>query len=156
MARPTDYNQSIADKICEAISDGKSLREICGADEMPSKATVFRWLGLHKEFSDQYARAREEQAESMADEIVAIVDNATSPLLVDGVPLLNGDGNPVLITDTVSIAHARLKMDARKWVASKLKPKKYGDKIGIGGADDLPPLGVEVIERVIIDPKNAA
>jgi hypothetical protein len=128
--RPTDYNQEIADKICEAISDGMSLREICKADDMPCKATVFRWLGLHKEFSDQYARAREEQAEALADDIVAIADNAGNPLLIDDVPLLK-DGEPVMYADASAVAHARLKVDARKWVASKLKPKKYGDKLDV-------------------------
>lgn len=128
MARPTDYNQEIADKICEAISEGMSLRELCRADDMPAKATVFRWLTLHQEFSDQYARAREEQAEAMADEIVNIVDTAANPLMVDGIPLMK-DGKPVMYADAAAIAHARLKMDARKWVASKLKPKKYGDKL---------------------------
>lgn len=154
MARPTDYNQEVADAICERISDGESLRAICREESMPSKASVFRWLGIHKEFSDQYAKAKEEQAELFADEIVNIVDTAANPLLVDGIPLLDSNGNPVMVTDTASINHARLKMDARKWVASKLKPKKYGDKLGIGGADDLPPLGIEVIERVIIDPNK--
>ena len=120
MARPTDYNQEIADRICEALSEGQSLREICKTDDMPNKATVFRWLNLHAEFSDQYARAREEQAESLADEIVHLADNAANPLLVEGVPLLDKDGNPVLFADTAAIAHARLKVDARKWVASKL------------------------------------
>jgi hypothetical protein len=128
--RPTDYNQEIADKICEAISDGQSLREICKTDDMPCKATVFRWLGLHKEFSDQYARAREEQAEALADDIVSIADNAGNPLLIDDVPLLK-DGEPVMYADASAVAHARLKVDARKWVASKLKPKKYGDKIDV-------------------------
>lgn len=109
MARPTDYNQEIADKICEAIADGQSLRSICSADDMPNKATVFRWLDKHKEFGDQYARAREEQAESLADEIVNIADSS-----------LPEHAN-----------HARLRVDARKWVASKLKPKKYGDKLDV-------------------------
>lgn len=150
MARPTDYNQEIADRICEALSEGQSLREICKTDDMPNKATVFRWLNLHAEFSDQYARAREEQAESLADEIVHLADNAANPLLVEGVPLLDKDGNPVLFADTAAIAHARLKVDARKWVASKLKPKRYGDKLDIDQkvSGDL---RIEKIERVIID-----
>jgi hypothetical protein len=130
MARPTDYNQEIADKICEAIADGQSLRSVCSDDDMPNKATVFRWLGLHKEFSDQYARAREEQAESLADEIVSIADSAGNPLMVEDVPLLK-DGEPVMYADASAVAHARLKVDARKWVASKLKPKKYGDKLDV-------------------------
>ena len=128
MARPTDYNQEIADKICEAIADGQSLRSICQTEDMPNKATVFRWLDKHKEFGDQYARAREEQAESLADEIVTIADSAGNPLMVDDIPLLK-DGEPVIYADASAVAHARLKVDARKWVASKLKPKKYGDKL---------------------------
>jgi hypothetical protein len=150
--RPTDYNQALADTICEAISEGRSLREICKEEDMPSKASIFRWLGLHKEFSDQYARAREEQAESLADEIVHLADTASNPVMVDGIPLMDSEGNPVLLADTASIAHARLRVDARKWVASKLKPKRYGDKLDIdqnvsGG------ISIEVIERVIVDPK---
>jgi len=107
MARPTDYNQEVADKICEAISNGQSLRSICDPADMPNKATVFRWLDRHPEFGDQYARAREEQAEALADEIVSIADEAAPE----------------------QVNQARLRVDARKWVASKLKPKKYGDKV---------------------------
>lgn len=121
MARPTDYNQEIADRICEAISEGQSLRAICAADDMPCKASVFRWLTLHPEFSDQYARAREEQAESLADEIVAIADESLNDTYIDQ------NGNERVNTEVV--ARARLRVDARKWVASKLKPKKYGDKV---------------------------
>lgn len=119
--RPTDYNQEIADLICEKLSDGISLREICQADDMPARATVFRWLGLHKEFSDQYARAKEEQAEALADEIVAIADDKTGDTVV------TDDGRE--IANSEFIARSRLRVDARKWVASKLKPKKYGDKV---------------------------
>lgn len=125
MARPTDYNQEIADRICEAISEGQSLRAICAADDMPCKASVFRWLTLHPEFSDQYARAREEQAEAMADEIVAIADE-------EATTVKNHDGGLTEVTfDNVAVARNRLRIDARKWVASKLKPKKYGDKLDV-------------------------
>lgn len=122
--RPTDYNQAIADKICELIAEGESLRKICAADDMPAKATVFRWLGLHKEFSDQYARARDEQAESFADEIVAISDESETTVKTS-------DGFTEVVFDNVAVQRNRLRIDARKWVASKLKPKKYGEKIDV-------------------------
>lgn len=122
VGRPTSYNHEIADKICEAISDGKSLREICAADDMPAKAVVFRWLAAHKEFSDQYARAREEQAETLADEIVSIADEATATIKAQ-------DGLTEVVFDSTAVARNRLRVESRKWVASKLKPKKYGDKI---------------------------
>lgn len=102
--RPSDYSPAVSDQICERLADGESLRRICQDSDMPNKATVFRWLNAHEEFRDQYARAREEQAETLADEIVLIADTEE-------------DAN-----------RARVKIDARKWVAGKLKPKAYGDK----------------------------
>ena len=109
--RPSTYSESIADAICERLAEGESLRAICSDDAMPCKAAVFRWLSEWPEFADQYARAREEQAETLADELVAIADG-------------HGGEDSAVLT-----ARDRLRVDARKWVASKLKPKKYGDRI---------------------------
>lgn len=123
LGRPTDYNEAIADLICERIADGESLRAICREDAMPSKASVFRWLSIHSTFSDQYARARAEQAETYADELTAIADEQEyEKVEVDGVPV-------AVKFDSVAVARNRLRIDTRKWVASKLKPKKYGDKV---------------------------
>jgi len=112
--RPSTYSDLIAAEICGEISEGKSLRSICKADKMPSCSTVFLWLSKHPEFSEQYARAREEQADAIADECLDIAE--TEP----------------------DVQRARLKIDVRKWCASKMKPRKYGDRItqehtGLGG-----------------------
>lgn len=124
MARPTDYTPEKAASICELLGDGKSLKEICEGEDMPTRSTVYLWLARHPEFTDMYARAREEQADTLADEIVHIAD---SPML--GVKTkTNGDGE-VETTEGDMIEHRRLQVDARKWVAAKLKPKKYGDKV---------------------------
>ena len=146
MSGVTTFTQEIADKICESIADGLSLRTICKDENMPSRATVFKWLNDIDGFSNQYARAREEQAETMADEIVGIVDDASEPLIIDDVPMMV-DGKPVMVTSQVSIAHARLKMDARKWVAAKLKPKKYGDKLDVEANVTLNPIG-ELLSQI--------
>jgi hypothetical protein len=119
MPRKTDYTQDLADKICEKISAGESLRSICKDEAMPRMATIFRWLANNKSFSDQYARAREEQAETLADEIVQIADDGLNDTYLDE----NGNRR----TDQDVIARSRLRVEARKWVAAKLKPKKYGD-----------------------------
>jgi len=82
---------------------------------MPAMGTVFRWLAdpEHTRFREQYAMAREVQAETMADEIVTIAD-----------------GSGLGVEERVALsARDRLRVDSRKWVASKLLPKKYGDKI---------------------------
>ena len=131
MARPTDYKHSLADQICELIADGKSLREICSCDDMPNRATVFRWLNLHEEFSDQYARAREEQAETLADEIVGIADEEVTFVKKSKHGGEDEEGEQEVAFDSAAVARNRLRMDARKWVASKLKPKKFGDKIDV-------------------------
>ncbi len=113
--RPSKYTQELADELCERLSEGKSLRTVCEADDMPSKATVFSWLRTKPEFLDQYDRSKAEAADSLVDEILEISDDTS-----------------------LETQRARLQVDARKWVASKLKPKKYGDKMNIGGDPDNP------------------
>ena len=129
--RPTDYSQELADHICERIADGESLRAICEAEDMPNRATVFRWLTIHSEFSDQYARAKEEQAESLADEIVSIADEQCTIIKASkhGQKFGEDEDDVEVVFDATAVARNRLRVDARKWVASKLKPKKYGDKL---------------------------
>lgn len=127
MARPTDYCQQVADDICQRLAEGESLRAICRDDEMPALSSVFRWLTLHKEFSDQYARAREEQAEALADEIVGIADEECTTVRADKHGS-SEEGDVEVVFDATAVARNRLRVEARKWVASKLKPKKYGDK----------------------------
>ncbi len=138
-----EFSQEIADLICERIANGESLRAICSEDDMPNKATVFRWLSADSAFSDQYARARETQADSLFDEILTIADTPMegqrTKVTDKGIETTTGD----------MIEHRRLQVDARKWMAGKLQPKKYGDKItqeltGAGGAPLVPVLNVTI------------
>ena len=123
--RPTSFNDTIADAICERLGDGESLRSVCCDEDMPNKATVFRWLAAHESFRDQYARARETQADSIVDEMLDIADDASNDWMEkrdkDGANIgwqENGD----------AMQRSRLRIDARKWMASKMAPKKYGDR----------------------------
>jgi len=96
---------------------------------MPSLATIFTWLRAYPEFLEQYEIAKSESADAMVEDMLDIADNQVEqPLLIDGVPM-SVDGKIVMVKDAVSVNHARLRVDTRKWAASKLKPKKYGDKI---------------------------
>lgn len=127
MARPSSYSVKIADTICERLAEGKSLNSICASDDMPHKATVFRWLSSHDEFRDQYARAREAQADVLFDEIL---DIANTP--IEGTKTkLDKDGEVVEVSKGDMIEHRRLQIDARKWMAGKLRPKVYGDKLDV-------------------------
>lgn len=124
MGRPSTYNQEIADKICEHLAEGYSLRSFCAREDAPNKSTVMRWLREHKEFRDQYARAREDQAEILADENLDIADDGSN----DYVTRENKDGSTYEAIDHDHIARSRLRIDARKWFASKVAPKKYGER----------------------------
>jgi hypothetical protein len=108
------FSQEIFDEICEKIANGESLRKICKNDKMPNLTSVWKWLNNDEELSKQYARAREEQAEYYADEITEICD-AVIPVDAFGK------------IDAGAVNQARLKIDSRKWIASKLKPKRFGD-----------------------------
>jgi hypothetical protein len=108
------FSQEIFDEICEKIANGESLRKICKNDKMPNLTSVWKWLNNDEELSKQYARAREEQAEYYADEITEICD---AEIPVDAFGKI----------DAGAVNQARLKIDSRKWIASKLKPKRFGD-----------------------------
>lgn len=120
MARQSSFKQETADTICQRIAEGESLRAICADAKMPDKSTVMRWLAQIDAFRDQYARAREAQADHMADEILQIADDGSN----DTYQAENGEA----VNHDV-IARSRLRVDARKWLAAKLAPKKYGDKV---------------------------
>lgn len=116
-----EYSQERADLICEALAEGHSLRSICAEDGMPSKANVFRWLTVNKEFADQYTRAREAQADCLFDDILSIADDGRNDSYTDD------EGR--VRTDFDVIARSKLRVDARKWMAGKLRPKVYGEKV---------------------------
>jgi hypothetical protein len=122
MGRPSKYTQKIADEICERLAEGESLRRICLTPSMPKKSTVFRWLASNQEFRDQYAMSRECQADVLADEIIDIADGKRAEY----------EGGEA------DVQRDRLAVDARKWVAAKLKAKVYGDKALLGSDPDNP------------------
>lgn len=138
MGRPTDFTQAVADTICERIADGESLRAICDDDDMPGKSTVFRWLAADQSFQDQYARAREAQADSLVDDMLDIADDGRN----DWIEKRNADGEAIgWIENGEALRRSQLRIDARKWMASKMQPKKYGEKLDLnhGGKIDLTP-----------------
>lgn len=124
--RPSSFTQEIADAICGEIAEGKSLRAVLRDNEdLPAASTVCRWLAQNQEFQKQYARAREAQADALFDEILGIADDGRNDSYTDE------EGNERTNHDV--IARSRLRVDARKWMAGKLRPKVYGDKLEVAG-----------------------
>jgi hypothetical protein len=113
--RPSSYTDEIAIEICAGLAEGKSLRSVLKSKNMPSMSMVFRWLAAdeHKAFREQYARAKVEAADALADDIQDITDK--------------------VLKRTYDPASARVAIDGKKWIASKLKPKVYGDKLDLTG-----------------------
>lgn len=129
--RPSDYTPDVAGAICDRMADGESLVSICREDAMPDRRTVYRWLDAHEEFRHKYARAVELRVEHWGDEILDIVDESGfDATVVDGRAVIDGE----------AIGRARLRMDARKWLMSKLLPKKYGDLTRLTGGDGEGPV----------------
>ena len=154
MARPTKFTLVLADQICERLADGESLRSICLSDTMPGKATVFRWLRSHEKFRDQYVRAREAQADALFDEILDIADEECTTVKADKHPRAQADDNGMVevVFDNVAVQRNRLRIDARKWMAGKLRPKVYGDKPeeSSGKDDAVTKIEIEVVNGKII------
>lgn len=142
--RPDTFSQAKADAIIERVSGHESLRAICDAVGVPA-GTFLGWVADRPELAEHYARAKRMQAEAMAAELLAIADDSSNDTI------LTKDGNEVANAEW--IARSRLRVDTRKWILSKMLPKVYGDKIAIGGADDLP--AVKVDANVVIDPSEA-
>ena len=125
VGRPTDYTLKLADKICEELALGKSMRTVCKMEDTPAMSTVFKWLRDIPEFTEQYEKAKQESTDAMAEDILDIADDSSN----DVSEILRDDGSTFEKVNAENIQRARLRVDTRKWLMSKMKPKKYGDKI---------------------------
>ena len=133
MARPTDFTQDLADAICARLAEGESLRSIGRDESMPVASTVHRWVQKNDAFCEQYTRARELQADTLADETLDIADDGQNDWMERNAP-----GNAGYEFNGEAVARSRLRVDTRKWAAGKLNPKKYSDKLQIAGDDKNP------------------
>lgn len=124
MGRPSSYSEVIADAICDEIAIGRSLLKITEHKDFPSERTVYRWLDENEAFRQKYARAREFQADHYSAEIIDLAD--TDRITQKRTIKPDGSEEIVILDQT---ERTRLQIDARKWYASKLAPKKYGDKV---------------------------
>lgn len=149
--RPSDYNEDIAARICLALSEGQSLRAVCRQDWAPDLTTIWKWIGKHPEFVTQYTRAKQEGLEALAEDIMDIADNGTNDWMEK-----NDPDNPGWRVNGDHIKRAQLRIDSRKWVLSKLCPKKFGDKVTqeVSGIDGKPIEQALTVQFVKADGKS--
>ncbi len=122
--RPSMYNLALAKKICRAISSSTdSLSKICFRNkDFPLRDTIWEWRLDHPEFADMYNHAKRTQADLLAEEILAISDDASGDIMIN-----ENTGREVMNSEYV--ARSRLRVDTRKWIACKLLPKVYGERV---------------------------
>jgi len=115
VGRPTTYSDEIVSAICVRVACDESLVKICDEDGMPSLTTVYRWLQENDEFRANYVRARNDQAETVADKAKAIRDKLES--------------------GEIDHQTANAMLNFIKWETGKRNPKVYGDKTTLVGGD---------------------
>lgn len=121
----TIYTPALAKRICEELTTGRTLRDVCRDEGMPAESTVRLWaLEDYKGFSAQYARAREIGYHAMADETLEIADDGKN----DWMERESDGGGVAYQLNGEHVARSRLRLDTRKWLLSKALPKIYGDK----------------------------
>jgi hypothetical protein len=136
--RPSAYTVAVADRICRELADGRSLRAICLGGNMPTKHSVFRWLQHpdRDDFRAQYARARELQADTFVDDMVDIADDVSN----DTIETESGER-----ANAEWISRSKVRIETRRWIAARMAPKKYGDKLEVGGRGEGGAITVEIV-----------
>ena len=111
MGRPTKYGKKVIAKFCFELSLGRSLRDVCKDDDMPTHPTVLTWFERYPDFLTQYARAKEFSALADAE----VMDS------------LLGD----VLAGTIDPQAARVAADIIKWTSAIKQPTKYGTKVNL-------------------------
>jgi len=126
-----------SERICDMIAEGCSLRQVAQVIGL-TEAAIRKWTKDDKEFGKHYTKAMVNRLEKMADELVELADADCS----------GPDGKP----DNALVQQRRLQVDTRKWILSKMLPRRFGDKIEISSDPDAPAL--TRIELVAVYPKQ--
>lgn len=124
VGRPSGFSSEVSLKICERLITGESLNSICKDPGMPCMASVMRWLHNNREFRENYDRAKMIGLEVHADGMLDIADDGRNDWMKK-----NDPDNPGYVYNGECVQRSRLRIDARKWILSKLLPRKYGDRL---------------------------
>ena len=132
------YDKALCGRVCESIASGMSDSQAAEKEGF-NESWLRKLRAKQPEFEANYIRARESRAERYAAEIIAIADENPTCEVPDP------DGGMSIRVDGAAVQRNRLRVDARKWIACKLLPKVYGEKL------DLEHSGEVAIKRVIVD-----
>lgn len=122
--RPSKFTKALADTLCLRVACGEVLSRICREESMPDRATVWRWTEEHEDFRNSLRAARESGSHALIDEAVEIADDGRN----DWMELQTKSGVKVVL-DREHVDRSKLRVETRKWLASKVAPRAYGDKV---------------------------
>jgi hypothetical protein len=146
MAYTPEEIKEAFDSAIKSIEQGESLRNALSGSDTPSRTTFFKWIDDDEEKLNQYTRACEARADLIFEDILEIADENNADVYVDDLGVAKIDGN--------SVNRSRLKVDARKWMLSKMQPKKYGEKLDLTSKGDKIET-TQIIGMVIKDEQQA-
>lgn len=132
MGRPSDFTDELATEIGDRLAKGEPLAAICRDDHMPSDRTVRNWMEKDAAFSSAIARAREVGFDAIAAECLEIADETAFDT--------KKGPNDADICNSEWISRSRLRVETRLKLLAKWDPKRYGDKLAIGGDEDAGPI----------------
>ena len=130
--RPSKYTPELAAEICERLSDGEPLRQICRDEHMPAWQKIYEWMVKDKELSGAIAQAREQGYDAIAEDLLQIAD---TPLMGEEETSSNSG---LTITRKDMLGHRKLQIETRLKLLAKWNPKKYGDRQIVAGDADNP------------------
>lgn len=134
IGRPSKYTPELAAEICERLSDGEPLRQICRDEHMPAWQKIYEWMARDKELSGAIAQAREQGYEAIAEDILEIADDGTNDWMLKR----DKSGNEYETVNSEHIQRSKLRVEARLKLLAKWNPKKYGDRTILAGDKDNP------------------
>ena len=143
IGRPSSYDPVVAEQICELISEGVPLREICRMEGMPAWRNIYFWMARDEDLSAHIARAREMGYDNIAEECLDIADSATNDGMDREIRNAHGKIEVTRVVDTEHIQRSKLRIETRLKLLAKWKPEKYGDKTILTGDANGAPIKTE-------------
>jgi len=135
IGRPSKYTKQIAESICEQLSEGIPLREICRQDGMPAWRTIYDWMRQDEALSTAIAHARDLGYDSLAEECLDIADDANN----DWMERLDKDGRSLgWFVNGEHVQRSKLRIETRLKLLAKFNPKKYGESVTHKGDAENP------------------
>jgi len=123
------YSDELLATILDRVANGEPLSRVCDSDDMPSRKSFFEWVAKDDSIKAKYEFAIQMRADIYAESIIDIADEEVTMIKASKHGGGEDDGDIEVVFDSAAVARNRLRVDARKWYASKLAPKKYGDKV---------------------------